>query len=285
MSRQTILKKLLKPLQGKGLGKIPGARQAYRFFFSKVLGKGLVLAEVQGSKMYLDLSDRYVSIGLFLDSNYEKGTSDLFKKLLKPGMVVLDVGAYIGYYTLIAAKIVGDKGKVFVFEPDPNNYELLLKNIQINSYQNVVAVNKAVSNQAGKGELFLSSENRGDHRIYNSLDSRPAIEIELISLDEFFKNQEHPIDLIKMDIQGAEMAALLGMNKILERNPNLKMIIEFWPFGLEKFGYSLAEFLNHIQNLSYRLQLITDEGLEAIEKDALIKLCEKQEFVNLYLEK
>jgi len=88
--------------------------------------------------MYIDSRDTTVGTSLLKWGFFEKYETKLFKKSIKRGMVVLDIGANIGYYTLLAARLVGDEGKVFAFEPDPYNYSLLRKNIEANRYNNVI---------------------------------------------------------------------------------------------------------------------------------------------------
>src|SRR5258708_4633510 len=150
--------------------------------------------------------DRYISPALRASGIFEPFETELAKVLIKPGDVVLDLGANIGYYTLLFARLVGPAGRVYAFEPEPANCALLKKNVELNGYENVVLVSKAVSNQTGLGKLFLCDFNQGDHRLYDSKDGRPHIEIETVELDRFFHNYGGSFDFIKFDIQGAEWA-------------------------------------------------------------------------------
>ena len=103
---------------------------------------------VHGHRMYLAADGRLPPIDMSLDA-FEVETTKLFETLIKPGKVVIDLGAHVGYYTLLAARAVGPTGKVFAFEPDESNHFLLIKDIEINGYSNVVAVKQAVSNYVG----------------------------------------------------------------------------------------------------------------------------------------
>jgi FkbM family methyltransferase len=151
---------------------------------------------------------------MYMHPNYifgfEKFETQLFQSLLRKGMVVLDIGAYVGYYTLIAAGLVGENGKVFAFEPEPDNYALLLKNLEANKCNNVIPVQKAVSERNGISVLFLSAENEADHRIYDSHDGRESIAVGVTSIDSFFERKDCKVDIVKMDIEGSEMMALQG---------------------------------------------------------------------------
>lgn len=140
---------------------------------------------------------------------------------------MLDIGAHIDYYALIAAKLVGKKGRVYAFEPDPFNFSLLKKNVKKNKYSNVVLVDAAVSDKQGKIKLFLSAENKGDHRVYDSSDNRKFHIVNAINLDNYFKKYTGRIDVIKMDIQGGEEKALEGMKGVIQKNPTVTLITEF----------------------------------------------------------
>jgi len=193
-----MYKKGIKILSGHGIENFYSVKVAHNFVISHLKS---TFAEVDGHKMFLDSKD---SLNLSINGVYEPFETELVKKEIKKGDVVLDIGANIGYYTLIYAKLVGEEGKVFAFEPDPDNFALLKKNVEINGYRNVILAQKAVSNKTGKIRLYLSEVNKGDHRIYDSHDGRKSIEIETIRLDDYFKNYNVRIDFIKMDVQGAE---------------------------------------------------------------------------------
>jgi len=119
--------------------------------------------------------------------------------------VVVDIGANIGYYTLIFARLVGEQGRVFAFEPDPANFSLLAKNVAVNNYHNVELIQKAVSDQTGNARLYLSPKSTVDHRIYSSNDNRKFIDVEAVRLDDYFLDNNGKIDFIKMDIQGLKV--------------------------------------------------------------------------------
>ncbi|MHA1492207.1 MAG: FkbM family methyltransferase [Promethearchaeota archaeon] len=201
---------------------------------------------------------------------YETLETDYIKKNVKNGDFVLDIGANIGYFTLILAKLIGKEGKVFAFEPEPNNFSLLSKNVSINGYKNVILINKAVSNKNGKVKLFLNEENIGDHRIFDSNDGRQSIEVETIRLDDYFKNYNEKIKFIKMDIQGAEMDAIQGMVNLIQKSKELKILSEFYPLGLELFGIEPREYLNLLIKLKFNLFSL-DEKIEPINTNAFLK--------------
>ena len=274
---------------GKGLAKLPLARRAYSFLYSITMPPNqIVLGEFEGQKMYFDTNDKHgMTAQLFLGGLYEKYETNLFKRVVSEGMTVVDLGANIGYYTLLLAKLVGRGGKVFAFEPDPDNFSLLLKNVEANGYDNVIPVRKAVSNKTGATKLFLCRENKGDHRIYDSHDGRESITVDVTTLDTFFENEQYPIDLIKCDIQGAEMAALQGMTEIVLKNGSLKILIEFWPKVLQSFGFSPLEFLNKLTKYGFTLYTITsrEPWIKPVGVNEVVKMCKGEEFLNLFCQK
>ena len=130
--------------------------------------------EIEGHKIYLDPFD---SLKLSINKSYEEFETKLVKDIIKEGNVVVDIGANIGYFTLIFSRLVGRKGEVFAFEPEPNNFNLLKKNIEINDYKNVNLINKAVSNKSGKIELYLDDVNTGRHSLIAEIPNKKHITI------------------------------------------------------------------------------------------------------------
>lgn len=134
------LKLMTKPFRGS---KLPFVNYLYDHFLSSIykLSKPknrFLLIDVQGSKMWVDAEDYAISYYLITRGIYEPRETNLFKKIVRHGMTVIDLGANIGYYTLIASKLVGESGKVYAFEPEPDNFNILVKNININNLKNVV---------------------------------------------------------------------------------------------------------------------------------------------------
>lgn len=199
--------------------------------------------------MFLDSID---SLGLSIYGVYEKFETDFVMNVIKKGDVVVDVGANIGYYTLIFSKLVGESGKVFAFEPDPTNFLLLKKNIEINGYTNVILENKAVSNKCGNINLFLSKSNMGDHIVRDTGENRNSVLVDSVSLDKYFQDYEGKVNFIKMDIQGAEYEAIQGMTKILQKN-DIKIMTEFAPSWLKKFEVMPEDFMQILEGFHFKL--------------------------------
>lgn len=201
----------------------------------------------------LNKSDPVVSGALMLGV-YEKFETELIRKTLKPGMVIIDIGAHIGYYTVIAARIVGDGGQVIAFEPDTENFSFLEHTIKTNGFTNVSIHRMGISNKSGDTTLFVSPRNSGDHRIYQFSESRERIVIPLTTIDAFVKNHRlERIDFIKMDIQGAEGKALDGMQNTLKTQNSITLITEFWPQGIRAAGNDPLHFLQTLQSIGFSI--------------------------------
>lgn len=277
---------------GKGfrLGKIPGAMKIHAFLFNRLLPAETVLIQVQGSKMYVNPQDSGVGVNLLKSKVHEPNLTRLFKQAIEEGMVVVDAGAHIGYYTLMAAKLVGTKGKVYAFEPEPSNYRLLIRNIYENRYKNVVATQKAVGNKERKETFFLNKKDFGSHSLSrdNVPELRNSLEVESTTLDKFFEKNvgNFKVDFVKMDTQGAEGLIVEGMSKIIEKNDNLKIIMEFWPLGLVNMGTDPKQLLVKLENYGFKFQMV-NEKTRSLEKADINEILKQPAEIgtNLWLEK
>lgn len=202
--------------------------------------------------MFLNPADgvitRQILAGLF-----EPSETTAITESLRPGDTFVDVGANVGYYTLIAARVVGSEGRVFAFEPDPEAAALLERSVLLNGFENVVLERKAVSNEPGSIRLYLAEKNKGDHRIYPTEEPRDFIEVEAVTLDDYFANDPGRIDFVKIDVQGADLAVLEGMSGLIEANPEILLSVEFWPFGLRGFGDEAKDMLDFLLSRDFRL--------------------------------
>lgn len=219
-------------------------RRCINYVQSKCSSNFIIL---EGRKMHVD-RDEYLKLLLEQDSIMTK----FVKKEIKEGDTVLDLGANIGYWTCLLAELVGDKGHVYAFEPEPNNFELLKKNVEINGYRNVTLEQKAVSNKTGKTKLFISDV-KTDHRIYDWFGHQDSIEIDAVRLDDYFKGKKVIIAYIKSNLQGADFAALQGMLSLIKEAKNLKMIVEYHPDTMLEFGSEPREFIDLLTYEGFKL--------------------------------
>jgi FkbM family methyltransferase len=253
----------------------------YRFLTRNLVGEDVILVKVHGHKMYVNAT---FGLTLLSTGTYqsEKFMTSLFTKMITEGTTVVDVGAYVGYYMLLAARAVGDAGKIFCFEPEPFNYALLLRNIDANNFGNVVPVRKAVTDHTGTIKLFMAVDPSGHSTVCDN-PNQTAIPVDCTTLDDFFLNKEHPIHVIKIDVEGAEMAVIQGMKKIIAKNQQLSIFTEFSPEALEKAGCVPIDYLKEFTNCGFDVFLIDEkkQSLERAELDLLMRACESTGYVNL----
>lgn len=219
-----------------------------------------------GFDLQLDEKD---SLGL-AKRPFEPALTSYLNVRLESGHVFVDVGAHIGYYTLLASKKVGWKGQVYAFEPHPDHFATLKENVSRNRRKrNVTLVNAAVMDfSADHGPLFLCEGNQADHRASYHLQDREIIQVKYRKLDDYFLPTmrtgviPNRIDVIKLDIQGSEPYALMGMAKVLNRNPAITIVTEFWPEGIRQAGWVPQDYLAHLEQLDFTLHTMNGEPRE-----------------------
>ena len=159
------------------------------------------------------------------------------------------------------AKLVGETGSVIAFEPGPKSFDLLSRNIAENGYRNIEANHAAVGDRTGEIDLFVCRTGESDNRVAGTLtdaDARDRTTVRCVTLDDGVGGR--PVDLIKMDVQGAEFMALQGAQATLRNNQNLQMVVEYSPGGIAITGASPAEFLGFIELFGLKFFMLDDQG-------------------------
>lgn len=185
----------------------------------------------------------------------------LLANIVRPGMTVLDIGANIGIYTRFLAELTGPTGRVIAFEPEPKNFSLLQRAVA--SIRQVTVVHAAVSEKSGTLRLYVADDLNVDHHTYDAGEGRRAVNVPAIAIDDYINSGER-VDVIKMDIQGAELAALRGAERVLSENRGVRMVLEFWPYGLARAGASAKELLRYLERHGFRTRLIGDVRPESV---------------------
>ena len=193
----------------------------------------------------------------------------------------MDIGANIGFYATILSDIVGEKGVVHCFEPDSKNFEHLKKTTT--DFKNIKINNKAVGPKTEKLKIYTSKNLNVDHRTYKPEEYDKEIEIDAVSIDDHLASNPK-VDLIKMDIQGFEMQAIQGMQTILDKNKDIKLISEFWPYGLKKAGSSLTEYFNFLQSKGFTCYLLEETSLLKLtaEKVSSLEPLGEEHYFNIF---
>lgn len=264
------------PFIGKGWGDTVWHRfvaDVYRWVMRLVVPQSDGVIEVNGCLMASRTGKGRAIDGLtrrlVIDGAYEPSMTKVFGELLSEGMVVVDVGANVGYYTLLAARCVGERGRVWAFEPEPQNFLELQYNIELNKFGHIVAAQcKAVSDATGSTKLFVSSVESGEHSLVPCRDRNKAtIDVELARLDDIITGH---VDVLKTDTEGNDMRVLMGAMGLLECNRDMKLFTEFWPKGLEAAGLSARQYWDFLKGLGFRIWLLDgSELLEAGFKDVI----------------
>lgn len=244
----TVIQHMLSPFKGKGFRKYA----IVRFVLSYMRPSK---AKINGFIMKLDRTDETIS-RMILAGDFESFETAIVKTYIKNGFHVLDIGANIGYYSLVFASLVGSQGKVYAFEPTPRTFQILKHNIHQNGFDSVVTPYQyGISNVNQKAQLYINDYNKGDNRLYKSADMK-SVDIDLVTIDNFLK-LDSKIDFIKMDIQGAEALAIKGMFQLLQKDKPT-VIMEFWPHRIKRLGIEPKEMLQDLQNIGYGFQDIEE---------------------------
>lgn len=241
-----------------------------------------------------DPASDLVSAQLHREKIWELHETRLILENLENTRAFVDIGANIGYYSLIVARQLSDAGLVKAFEPDPRNFSLLQQNIEQNQLNNIEAFNLALSDHDGELSLFLSEDNKGDHRSYAGNEDRQAVTVSCRRGDTLLGTCDR-IDFVKMDTQGAEQRIVEGlMETLLHSRKNLKMIVEFWPWGLRQNGGNCFELLNLLDRLDLPQHIIdhVHGGIYSSSRTALEQWMtqteadpDNQGFINLFIGK
>ncbi len=222
--------------------------------------------------MYVESADMSVAPYIVADGYWEKPITDAFIERLRPGMTVVDVGANYGYYSLLAAGIVGGSGHVHSFEPNARTFKLLMKNIQVNWLETIVSVHPVAALDSRKQvELHIPNEFQGRTTLFVP-DGGPAcaqpLFIEAAPLDEIITGK---VDLIKIDAEGSEPLVFEGMQRILGNNPNLTIFMEF-NIPLLRQTVDPRSFLNRIRQFGFSMQWFTPwNTLEAFDEEGAME--------------
>lgn len=197
----------------------------------------------------------------------EPETVKFFERYLRQGMVVLDIGAHLGEYTLRAGRIVGNQGHVYAFEPNSTLVEIVRQNIKHNGLENVTTVAVAIADQDGEMDFEIVSESS-----VSSLSSTVAsskhrvaetIRVKSLTLDAWWASIGYPeIDMIKIDVEGAEYLVFKGADKLLNQTPDSAPVIlfEFNRSNYARFGVTCKEVLSLLGEYGYCFLQLSPQG-------------------------
>lgn len=250
----------VKPFLGHGLGSIWPLGIVYQSFARRLIPERESLVDINGYKMKIRI-EQGKGIGgiahkLIFDHEYEPFATSIVQKYISEGQTFIDIGANIGYYSLLAAKIVGENGRVISFEPDERNFQDLIHNIGLNTFNNISPYQKAVSLRTGMSRLYLSKDEPGAHSLEECRDTSESLLVYTVKLDEVTKDMP-VVDFIKIDTEGHEMSVLKGAHETLLKTN--AMMIECWEEGLIKAGSCTQYLLDTLREHGFTNIYIIDE--------------------------
>jgi len=212
---------------------------------------------------------------IFMHKNWEPYISEVIRRKLKIGDVFVDVGANIGVFTLLAAKIVGETGKVMAFEPIPRLVEQIGRSARLNQFSNIKVIQKAVGASPANMRLASSSHNIGGSTLVEENNAEEFHNVSVSALDSELANQPK-IDLIKIDVEGFEYEVLLGAKEVMSKHQP-KIILEFSPSLYSKQrNQTSSSILSLLISSGYQCVDIQTKQIADDISDFLIKLGDKQ---------
>lgn len=253
-----LLCRLLKPV---GIAYTRLVWQSYRW-------RGRSCFRVMGHHLTVLPGDKGVSIELAVHGMHEPRVTRLFSSCLRPGMVAVDVGANIGYYALLEARLVGKHGRVIAIEPVPENARVFLQNVVANGYSNITFRQTAISDRVGRLPLRLSPKSN-----WHSLSDVPwptrELFVDVCTLDRLLHRETLPsVDLVRMDLEGHELAVINGMRETIEKY-HPRLLIELHPHivGSE----ATVQYLRQLETLGYSPEWMVDQERDAPWRWLLLK--------------
>lgn len=228
-------------------------------------GSSLAVRKILDQQMIVDLDDEGISRKLFFKGIHEPLSTAQYMKEIKPGMTIVEVGSNIGYYAILGAKIVGETGKVFAFEPNPDNYHLLKMNIALNGWENLFETFPyGVGAENGSSTFYMMNKGNTSSFIQrndSTINIEKELTVKMVCLDDFFEDQTG-IDYFRMDVEGYELEVIKGMENILKSDKKPRgAFIEVHSALLNKMGSSARKFVDMMQDYGYRVKLGRYRGL------------------------
>ena len=236
---------------------------------------------VDGERLYAASPDRWLAALAWKTGLLEGAERRLIVRAVKPGMVAVDVGANLGVHTLALARAVGPAGRVHALEPDPANFRLLARAVAEAGAAQVTLHRAAAAAQAGEIDLHLSPVNRGDHRLHPEAARRTRLRVPVVVLDDLLAGE--PQVFVKIDVQGAEVAVLRGLERTLARNPALGVLCELSPGLLRQAGTDAEVLFAVLRARALRPHRVGRDGTCApVDEVSALRAAEAAGHLNLY---
>lgn len=256
LAERVAARPVLKPYPGwvLGAGERRGLAARIRQQLWQYLRDEFEVEWLEGLRLRL-LPGNETSRAIFVTGRYEPNEFCILDRMLRPGMTFVDAGANMGLYSLFAAKRVMPRGRVLAMEPSRREYEILVRNVEANRLQNVRALRVALSDRRGTAELLVAPLENAGHNTLGEFGYGTALErketVPVERLDDIIRGEGiERVDVVKMDVEGAEMLALRGATDVLQQfHPVL--LLEVSDRTLQYQGSSSREVLASLENDGY----------------------------------
>ncbi|MFC2001738.1 FkbM family methyltransferase [Chloroflexota bacterium] len=234
---------------------LPGGKKLAWSIFKLLTPSPERWINVHDTPILANIHDHGLGTLLFHGGEYALTRVSEIRKMVKEGDVVIDLGANIGYFTVLLANLVGPRGKVYAFEPDPRNFQLLQRTIARNGWTHVSAEQKAVSSEAG--ELLLYQTQSWSGNTLTPSEHISTAKVYVVTLDDFLPD-EHHVNFVKMDIDGSEPLAIQGMVQLIKRSPGLQILAEYEPGNVKRYLSNPLDFITIAEEHGLKLTAILD---------------------------
>lgn len=283
-------------------GGLLGFQMKLQMFYWNTFCKGEVIRKVHGNIMHVDVKDPGICRHLLWRSAWETEQTALVEQIIKPGMVVLDIGANIGYYALIEAQLVGPSGKVYAVEPILSNFLRMERNIVSNRYQNIIsAIPCAISSKSGIAQILETQEPDVSTMIFNkglasdiavrdriTIGAKRWLDVPTFTVDDFMGGRE--VDFIRMDVEGSEYEIVKGMDKTIRLSPDCWMFIEVHSSLFADRRCMVAEMVERLWSMGFEIKHILESNYipatpVSFTKDTAIDIIASQGVSTVYLKR
>jgi FkbM family methyltransferase len=265
--------KVVKLFVGSGIGRIKVFADIYQKLNRMIMPQEKII-KVQGFSIKV-ITQGYINdiaTELLYTGVHEPLSTAIFKRFVQEGNCVVDIGANVGYFTLLSALLVGEKGRVFAFEPDQSNMIELLGNVELNHFKNVRAIPVAVSDYNGRSKLLLSSRECARHYLIETKEHDKDTMVEVAKLDGLIP-ENVPVHFLKSDTEGNELAVLKGAKETIKRNQGIKILVEVNVEALTAQKVTVTDLWNYLSwDLDMKYIYLVDDYKRKIFKSSLRQL-------------
>lgn len=235
----------VKPLVGSGIGRIKILADIYQKIATNIIPDGEII-DVQGFKIKVITGGYITDIAteLLFKGVHEPVSTQIFKDLIQTGDKVVDVGANIGYFSLLASRLVGEDGYVYCFEPCSENVDKLRENIKLNCVDNISIRQVAASNKNGEADFYLSASEDARHSLIQTDEHSYIERVKTVMLDSVLLDKK--VDFLKIDTEGNDFQVLQGAKSVINANQNIKILFEVYGEVLKKQNIELTDVWNYL---------------------------------------